>query len=184
MTLEEYIQKYNDYIRGIIYKRADSDYRDDAYQEVVMRIIEYKDRLDSLDNDNARRGYICTIAKHAANPNLKKDKKLRTYEDFRKDNSDTSPEEYLLEDDTYCPDKKVDLTKRAWAEDILETKEVLDSITKTIRHIRNRISAPTKLFYERANKYKRRLQIKAWSEANPEKMRDYIRERRQRAPRI
>ena len=66
MTVEQYLEKYDEYIRGLIYKRADSDYRDDAYQEVVMVIIKYKDKLDSLETDAARRAYIGQIAKHTA----------------------------------------------------------------------------------------------------------------------
>ena len=82
MTIEQYLEKYDNYIRGLIYKRADDDYRDDAYQEVVMAIINYKDKLDSLDTDAARCAYICQIAKHTALPQKRANKKLKTYGDF------------------------------------------------------------------------------------------------------
>lgn len=138
MDVEQYLDKYDNYIRGLIYKRADSDYRDDAYQEVVMRIIQYKDKLDSLDTDAARCAYICKIAKHVALPQRKADKKLKTYGDFTaSDDSDaTDPEEWFLEDDSLRPDNKPDLAKRAWAEEIIDTNELLKSITKTVNKIK------------------------------------------------
>lgn len=138
MDIEQYLDKYDNYIRGLIYKRADSDYRDDAYQEVVMQIIKYKDKLDSLDTDAARCAYICNIAKHAALPQRKANKKLKTYGDFTaSDDSDaTDPEEWFLEDDTYYPGNQPDLAKRAWAEEIIDTNEQIKQIEKCLRRIK------------------------------------------------
>lgn len=138
MTVEQYLDKYNNYIRRLIYNRAVSDYRDDAYQEVVMQIIKHKDKLDSLDTDSARCAYICKIAKSAALPQRKADKKLKTYGDFTaSDDSDaTDPEEWFLEDERLRPDNQPDLAKRAWAEQIIDTNELLKNITKTLSKIK------------------------------------------------
>ena len=138
MTVEQYLEKYDEYIRGLIYKRADADYRDDAYQEVVMAIIKYKDKLDSLETDAARCAYICQIAKHTAFPSKRANKKLKTYGDFTSSDDDDAadPEEWFLEDETYRPDNKVDLAKRAWAEEIIDTNEQIKKIEKLCRRIR------------------------------------------------
>ena len=145
MTIEQYLEKYDKYIRGLIYKRADSDYSDDAYQEVVMQIIKYKDKLDSLDTDAARCAYICTITKRIAKPQKKINKKLKTYGDFVGSDIDDAkdPEEWFLEDNTYCPDNQPDLAKRAWAEDIIDTNEKLKNIGKICNRIKNSIKYMT-----------------------------------------
>lgn len=137
MTIEQYLEKYDKYIRGLIYKRADADYRDDAYQEVVMAIIKYKDKLDSLETDAQRCAYICQIAKRTAFPQTRANKKLKTYGDFTADDNDaTDPEEWFLEDETYRPDNKVDLAKRAWAEEIIDTNETLKALKKCVNKIK------------------------------------------------
>lgn len=178
MDIEQYLDKYDNYIRGLIYKRADSDYRDDAYQEVVMRIIQYKDKLDSLDTDAARCAYICKIAKHVALPQRKADKKLKTYGDFTAsdDRDATDPEEWFLEDDTYCPDNQPDLAKRAWAEEIIDTNEHIKQIEKITRRIRNSLVYTTlnRLNYL-VNKPKRLKQTAEYKQKNKEKYLEYKR---------
>lgn len=98
MTIEQYLEKYDKYIRGLIYKRADSDYRDDAYQEVVMQIIKYKDKLDSLDTGAQRCAYICQIAKHTALPSKRANKKLKTYGDFTSSDDDDATDPLYQKD--------------------------------------------------------------------------------------
>lgn len=145
MTIEQYLEKYDKYIRGLIYKRADADYRDDAYQEVVIAIINYKDKLDSLDTDAARCAYICQIAKRIAKPQKRANKKLKTYGDFVGSDIDdaTDPEEWFLEDNTYCPDNQPDLAKRAWAEEIIDTNEQIKKIEKLCCRIGNSLKYTT-----------------------------------------
>lgn len=175
MTTEQYLEKYDNYIRGLIYKRADSDCRDDAYQEVVMQIIKYKDKLDSLDTDAARCAYICQIAKHTARPQTRANKKIKTYGDFtRSDDSDaTDPEEWFLEDNTYCPDNKVDLAKRAWAEDIIDTNEQIKQIEKCLRRIKRNHYMGSFALWDIINRGKRKRQKSEWAKQNPERMRQY-----------
>lgn len=174
MTIEQYLKKYDKYIRGLIYKRADSDYRDDAYQEVVMQIIKYKDKLDSLDTDAARHAYICQIAKHAAFPQKRSDKKLKTYGDFTADDDDaTDPEEWFLEDETYRPDQQIDLAKRAWAEDIIDTNEQIKQIEKCLRRIKRNHYMGSFALWNIINMGKRKRQKSEWAKQNPERMRQY-----------
>ena len=167
MTIEQYLEKYDKYIRGLIYKRAASDYRDDAYQEVVMAIIKYKDKLDSLDTDAARCAYICQIAKHTACPQTRANKKLKTYGDFTASNDSdaTDPEEWFLEDETYRPDNKVDLAKRAWAEEIIETNETLKALKKCVNQVKygfglNQHRQYGDYFKQRAYKRKKAYRLK------------------------
>ena len=175
MTIEQYLDKYDSYIRGLIYKRADSDYRDDAYQEVVMAIIKYKDKLDSLPNDKARLAYICTITKHTAFPSKRSDKKLKTYGDFTRSDDDdaTDPEEWFLEDNTYAPDNQPDLAKRAWAEEIIDTNEQIKQIERLLRKIDRNRPIRTLGLWEIINRDKRKRQKAEWAKQNPERMRQY-----------
>lgn len=185
MTIEQYLLKYDNYIRGLIYKRADADYRDDAYQEVVMAIIKYKDKLDSLDTDAQRCAYICQIAKHTAFPQKRADKKLKTYGDFTaSDDSDaTDPEEWFLEDERLRPDNKVDLAKRAWAEEIIDTNEMLKALKKCLNKIkRNYYLNLNRQWYLEHHQYALRKQAK-WHKDNRERSlatkRAYNRKKRQ-----
>lgn len=173
MTIEQYLEKYDKYIRGLIYKRADADYRDDAYQEVVMQIINYKDKLDSLETDAQRCAYICQIAKHTALPSKRANKKLKTYGDFTTSDDDdaTDPEEWFLEDNTYCPDNQPDFAKRAWAEEIIDTNEQIKQIEKCLRKIKRNYYMGT--LWEIINRGKRKLQKAEWAKQNPERMRQY-----------
>lgn len=175
MTIEQYLDKYDSYIRGLIYKRADSDYRDDAYQEVVMAIIKYKDKLDSLPNDKARLAYICTITKHTAFPSKQSDKKLKTYGDFTRSDDDdaTDPEEWFLEDNTYAPDNKVDLAKRAWAEEIIDTNELLKEIKKTVNKIRTNYCLNPSKIWHLANRERHAQLVTEWQKNNPDRVRKY-----------
>lgn len=179
MTVEQYLEKYDKYIRGLIYKRADSDYRDDAYQEVVMAIIKYKDKLDSLETDAARCAYICQIAKHTAFPSKRANKKLKTYGDFTSSDDDdaTDPEEWFLEDETYQPDNKVDLAKRAWAEEIIDTNEQIKKIEKTCRRIEYSLKYKTlnKIHYL-SNKTAILKQQTEYKKKNREKILEYRRQ--------
>lgn len=181
MTVEQYLEKYDENIRGLIYKRADADYRDDAYQEVVMAIIKYKDKLDSLETDAARCAYICQIAKHTAFPKKRADKKLKTYGDFTSSDDDdaTDPEEWFLEDETYRPDNKVDLAKRAWAEEIIDTNEQIKKIEKLCRRIRYDLVYKIHVdAYGAVNRERCRKKAKEWRKNNKEKCREYDKEYR------
>lgn len=172
MTIEQYLEKYDKYIRGLICRRADSDYCDDAYQEVVMQIIKYKDKLDSLDSDSARCAYICQITKHTVFPKKRSDKKLKTYGDFTSSDDDdaTDPEEWLLEDNTYAPDNKVDLAKRAWAEEIIEKNEQLKQIEKLCRKIRYRFDNKLNVdFYKATHKERYKECLRNYYYANRDK---------------
>lgn len=175
MTIEKYLEKYDKYIRGLIYKRADADYRDDAYQEVVMAIIKYKDKLDSLETDAQRCAYICQIAKHTALPSKRANKKLKTYGDFTSSDDDgtTDPEEWFLEDNTYCPDNQPDLAKRAWAEEIIDTNEQIKQIERLLRKIDRNRPIRTLGLWEIINRDKRKRQKAEWAKQNPERMRQY-----------
>lgn len=176
MTIEQYLEKYDNYIRGLIYKRADADYRDDAYQEVVMQIIKYKDKLDSLDTDAARCAYICQIAKHTARPQTHAKKKLKTYGDFTSSDDDdaTDPEEWFLEDDRLRPDNKVDLAKRAWAEEIIDTNERIKKIEKLCRRIRYNLVYKIHVdAFVAVNRERYREKKKKWRKNNKEKCREY-----------
>lgn len=175
MTIEQYLEKYDSYIRGLIYKRADNDYRDDAYQETVMAIIKYKDKLDSLDTDAARCAYICQIAKHTACPQKRSNKKLKTYGDFTSSDDDdaTDPEEWFLEDNTYAPDNQPDLAKRAWAEEIIDTNEQIKQIEKCLRKIKRNHYMGTFALWNAINRGKRKRQKAERAKQNPERMRQY-----------
>lgn len=175
MTIEKYLEKYDKYIRGLIYKRADADYRDDAYQEVVMAIIKYKDKLDSLETDAQRCAYICQIAKHTALPSKRANKKLKTYGDFTSSDDDgaTDPEEWFLEDNTYCPDNQPDLAKRAWAEEIIDTNEQIKQIEKCLRRIKRNHYMGTYALCRIINKDEKRRKNKEWAKQNPELCRQY-----------
>ena len=182
MTIEQYLEKYNNYIRGLIYKRADDDYRDDAYQEVVMAIINYKDKLDSLDTDAARCAYICQIAKHTALPQKRANKKLKTYGDFTASDDDdaTDPEECFLEDERLRPDNQPDLAKRAWAEEIIDTNEQIKKIEKLCRRIRyNLVGKIHDNAFKVVNREHYREINKKWRKNNKEKCREYRRQKLQ-----
>lgn len=183
MTVEQYLEKYDEYIRGLIYKRADADYRDDAYQEVVMAIIKYKDKLDSLETDAARCAYICQIAKHAAFPSKRANKKLKTYGDFTSSDDDDAadPEEWFLEDETYRPDNKVDLAKRAWAEEIIDTNKQIKKIEKLCRRIRYDLVYKIHVdAYGAVNREHRRKKAKEYRKTHREQLRAYKRLYKQR----
>lgn len=181
LTAEQYLEKYDKYIRAIIYKRADSDYCDDAYQEVVMKILKYKERLDSLPNDNARKAYIAAIVKHTAYPSDRKSKKLTTYEDFTAKDDDSTAEEWLLSDDTLRPDNQVDFAKRAWAEEIIDTNERLKRIEKTLNKIHgNYYYFLRNKLYRLANKQSLSLYNKEYSKRHRDKFKEYQRNYYQR----
>lgn len=178
MTIEQYLLKYDKYIRGLIYKRADADYRDDAYQEVVMAIIKYKDKLDSLDTDAARCAYICQIAKHTAFPQKRSDKKLKTYGDFTSSDDDdaTDPEEWFLEDETYRPDQRVDLAKRAWAEEIIDANEMLKALKKCVNKVKYGYYLNAAKIQRLVHNKQRREYNKKWRLKNIEKKKQYDKE--------
>lgn len=178
MTVEQYLEKYDKYIRGLIYKRADADYRDDAYQEVVMAIIKYKDKLDSLDTDAARCAYICQIAKHTAFPQKRSEKKLKTYGDFTGSDDDdaTDPEEWFLEDDRLRPDNKVDLEKRAWAEEIIDANEMLKALKKRVNKIKYGYYLNAAKIQSLVHNKQRREYNKKWRLKNIEKKKQYDKE--------
>ena len=107
LTIEQVIKKYDNKIRGVIYKRCAADEFDDIYQNTIMNIMNYLPRINELSED-AQEGYIITVAKHFCTPWRKSDKKLRTYNSWTNDDGEDNTEEWLLEDDTYNPETMYD----------------------------------------------------------------------------
>lgn len=134
MTIDEIIAKYDVLIRKTIYGRCDSDIFDDRYQDTILAIM---DKLDVINQHPNPVGYIITVAKRCAVPCQKKNKKMLTYGDWTNDDEEDTIEEWLLEDDTYNPEKvfecKHKLKQRKRSEDwaVVCKKDVV-STTKNV----------------------------------------------------
>lgn len=102
MTIEEIITKYDKKIRGVIGCRCDNDVLEDRYQDCIMAIMNKLDIINSHPNPV---GYIITVAKRCAQTSKKSNKKLLTYGGWTNDDDEDITEEWLLEDDSFNPEK-------------------------------------------------------------------------------
>ena len=102
MTIEEIITKYDKKIRRVIGCRCDNDVLEDRYQDCIMTIMNKLDIINSHPNPV---GYIITVAKRCAQTSKKSNKKLLTYGGWTNDDDEDITEEWLLEDDSFNPEK-------------------------------------------------------------------------------
>ena len=118
MTIEEIITKYDKKIRSVIGRRCDNDVLEDLYQDCIMVIMN---KLDVINQHPNPVGYIITIAKRCARPSKKANKKLLTYGGWTNDDDEDTTEEWLLEDDSFSPERilnsRQELKQRKRSED-------------------------------------------------------------------
>ena len=134
MTIEEIITKYDKKIRRVIGCRCDNDVLEDRYQDCIMTIMNKLDIINAHPNPV---GYIITVAKRCAQTSKKSNKKLLTYGGWTNDDDEDTTEEWLLEDDSFNPEKVLEsrheLKQRKRSEDwaVVCKKDVI-STTKNI----------------------------------------------------
>lgn len=134
MTIEEIITKYDKKIRKVIGCRCDNDVLEDRYQDCIMTIMNKLDIINAHPNPV---GYIITVAKRCAQTSKKSNKKLLTYGSWTDENGEDNTEEWLLEDDSFNPEKVLEsrheLKQRKRSEDwaVVCKKDVV-STTKNV----------------------------------------------------
>lgn len=137
LDIETILKNYDKYIRSSCTKRADIDYQDDAYQEIVMSLMNKIDEINKITDPEMQKIKILSIIKNYSRPTRREQKKLVCYNGWTNDDNEDTTEEWLLEDDTYNPENMIDAKKRLFER---QRAEDYDVVTKKDTGIKQAIS--------------------------------------------